>query len=69
MKYHIVLLFIIQISFTAYTQDIFSPSRDQGIPRDVEAIYKKGLSFIAKTQNEKGSWDNSYGRTLLVEHR
>jgi len=31
------------------------------IPAQVELIYDKGLQFLARTQNEKGAWNDSVG--------
>lgn len=45
-----------------YAQDIFSISSNKEIPADVEMIYKKGLSYLAATQNQDGSWNDNYGR-------
>lgn len=34
---------------------------DDAIPVQVEMIYEKGLQYLAKSQNEKGSWNDSSG--------
>ena len=35
--------------------------KDDAIPAQVELIYEKGLQFLAKSQNEKGNWNDSTG--------
>ncbi len=38
------------------------PTRqDDTIPPQAELIYEKGMQFLARTQNEKGSWNDSVG--------
>ncbi len=34
---------------------------DDSIPAGVENIYRKGLDYLARTQNAKGCWNDSYG--------
>ncbi len=44
----------------AGSQDL--PGRqDDTIPAQAELVYEKGLQFLAKSQNEKGSWNDSVG--------
>lgn len=44
----------------ALSQDL--PGRqDDTIPAQAELVYEKGLQFLAKSQNEKGSWNDSVG--------
>ena len=44
----------------AWSQDL--PGRqDDTIPAQAELVYEKGLQFLAKTQNEKGAWNDSVG--------
>jgi hypothetical protein len=44
----------------ASSQDL--PGRqDDTIPAQVELVYEKGLQYLAKTQNEKGAWNDSVG--------
>jgi hypothetical protein len=44
----------------AASQDL--PGRqDDTIPAQAELVYEKGLQFLAKSQNEKGSWNDSVG--------
>ena len=62
VKYFITFLLLIIISFNSHAQDIFSISNDKGIPPEVEIIYKKGLSYLANTQNTTGTWNDNYGR-------
>lgn len=54
------LLFVFTLG--SYAQDIFSISGNQDIPADVEVLYKKGLAYLAATQNQDGSWNDNYGR-------
>jgi hypothetical protein len=35
--------------------------KDDAIPAQVELIYEKGLQFLARTQNEKGNWNDGTG--------
>lgn len=34
---------------------------DEVIPAQVEIIYERGMEFLARTQNEKGHWNDSVG--------
>lgn len=34
---------------------------DDSVPAQVDLIYDRGLQYLAKTQNDKGSWDDSTG--------
>ncbi len=34
---------------------------DEVIPAQVELIYERGMEFLARTQNEKGHWNDSVG--------
>jgi hypothetical protein len=44
----------------AWSQDL--PGRpDDTIPAQAELVYDKGLQYLAKTQNEKGAWNDSVG--------
>jgi hypothetical protein len=58
------LIHILAISAAAVmpstAQDI--PGRqDDAIPAQAELVYEKGLQYLARTQNEKGSWNDSVG--------
>ena len=47
-------------STIARSQDL--PSRqDDMIPAQAELIYERGLQYLAKSQNEKGNWNDSVG--------
>ena len=35
--------------------------QDEAIPAQVELIYERGLQYLAKSQNEKGSWNDMVG--------
>ena len=44
----------------AWSQDL--PGRqDDAIPAQAELVYEKGLQYLAKSQNEKGAWNDSVG--------
>ena len=44
----------------AWSQDL--PTRkDDTIPAQAELIYEKGLQYLARTQNEKGGWNDNTG--------
>ncbi|MEO5916451.1 MAG: prenyltransferase/squalene oxidase repeat-containing protein [Luteolibacter sp.] len=48
------------ISGAAWSQNL--PGRaDDSIPSQAELIYERGLQYLAKSQNEKGSWSDSVG--------
>lgn len=48
------------LAATAKSQDL--PGRpDDAIPAQAELMYERGLQFLAKTQNEKGCWNDSVG--------
>lgn len=34
---------------------------DDTIPAQAELVYEKGLQYLAKTQNDKGAWDDAVG--------
>ena len=47
-------------SMVANSQDL--PVRqDDTIPAQAELIYERGLQYLAKSQNEKGNWNDSVG--------
>jgi hypothetical protein len=35
--------------------------KDETIPAQAELVYEKGLKYLARTQNEKGAWNDSVG--------
>lgn len=35
--------------------------KDDAIPAQAELVYEKGMQYLARTQNDKGSWDDSVG--------
>ena len=56
----LVSLASLAISAAAWSQDL--PGRpDDSIPAQAELIYERGLQYLAKTQNEKGIWNDSVG--------
>ncbi len=55
-----VILSTLALSFTATAQDL--PRRpDDPIPAQVDTMYERGLSYLAKNQNAQGSWNDSMG--------
>lgn len=50
------------LTFSLSAEDIFSYRIDKKIPKDLERIYNKGLTFLKSTQTEGGSWNDNYGR-------
>jgi len=47
-------------SFAAQAQDPLG-RQDDAIPAQAELIYQRGLQYLAKSQNEKGNWNDSAG--------
>jgi hypothetical protein len=59
MKFLLSLLFL-AIALPLAAQDL--PRRpDDPIPPQVDAMYERGLTYLAKNQNARGSWDDSMG--------
>ncbi len=55
-RYHLILLFALPLA----AQNL--PRRlDDPIPAQVETMYERGLAYLAKTQNDRGCWDDSMG--------
>lgn len=55
-----VLLAACGFSMIATSQEL--PTRqDDTIPAQAELIYERGLQYLAKSQNEKGSWNDNVG--------
>ncbi|MBT5716812.1 MAG: terpene cyclase/mutase family protein [Opitutae bacterium] len=49
------------ISLVSNGQELFEEINDQFV-QQIESTYQKGVNFLAKTQNDQGSWDDSsYG--------
>ena len=38
-----------------------APAEGNKVPADVEMMYVKGISFLASTQTEAGTWNDNYG--------
>ena len=56
----IALLMACGLSTIVNSQDL--PMRqDEAIPAQVELIYERGLQYLAKSQDEKGSWNDMVG--------
>lgn len=53
-------LALLVFSISAWSQDL--PTRpDDSIPAQAELIYDRGLQFLAKSQNDKGTWNDGVG--------
>ena len=53
-------LIFLAAAFSAAAQDL--PRRpDDPVPAQVDTMYDRGLAYLAKTQNDRGSWDDSMG--------
>ncbi len=50
----------LMMASAVWAQD-FAGRRDDTIPAQAELVYEKGLQFLARTQNEKGAWNDSVG--------
>jgi hypothetical protein len=58
MKHFLPLLALAALPLAA--QDL--PRRPEDpVPAQVDTMYERGLAYLAKTQNERGSWDDSMG--------
>ncbi len=56
----IALVAVCGLSPVARSQDL--PVRqDDSVPAQAELIYERGLQYLAKSQSEKGSWNDSVG--------
>lgn len=56
----IISLAALASSVIAWSQEL--PGRpDDAIPAQAELIYESGLQYLAKSQNEKGDWNDSAG--------
>ena len=54
------LLAVLALCSSAWAQDL--PGRpDDSIPAQAELIYQRGLQYLAKTQGDKGAWNDSVG--------
>ncbi|RYD40883.1 MAG: squalene--hopene cyclase, partial [Verrucomicrobiaceae bacterium] len=59
MRVFLPLLFL-ATALPMVAQDL--PRRpDDPIPPQVDAMYERGLAYLGKTQNARGSWDDSMG--------
>lgn len=63
MKYFPFIFTFSLAIHSAVAQHVKLPTQrvQNPIPRDVEVIYSKGLSFLKSTQSADGSWSNSTG--------
>lgn len=56
----IALVAVCGLSPVARSQDL--PVRqDDSVPAQADLIYERGLQYLARSQNEKGSWNDSVG--------
>lgn len=54
------LLVVLAVCSSAWAQDL--PGRpDDSIPAQAELIYQRGMQYLAKTQGDKGTWNDSAG--------
>ncbi|MBN1863328.1 MAG: terpene cyclase/mutase family protein [Victivallales bacterium] len=58
----LILSLILAISLHSHAREIFPSASSATVGPDVEMMYQKGLSFLAKTQAKEGGWSDSYGR-------
>ena len=59
MRGHPFILIFLSAAMAA-AQDL-THRQDDTVPPQVESIYEKGLQYLAKSQNEQGSWSDSTG--------
>jgi hypothetical protein len=60
MKHFLKLSVFLASAGWTWAQDL--PGRkDDAIPAQAELIYEKGMQYLARTQNEKGTWNDSVG--------
>jgi hypothetical protein len=53
-------LLLVACALPALAQDL--PRRpDDPVPAQVDTMYERGLAYLAKTQNDRGAWDDSMG--------
>lgn len=60
-----VLVFIFAWSHHAVGQNALG-RRDDAIPAMVEIVYEKGLKYLATSQNQEGTWNDSVGEEAGV---
>ncbi len=60
--FKLIFIFAMGGSCIVQSQDIFSPSTGTEISPAVENMYRKGLQYLAATQNKNGSWNNNYSK-------
>jgi len=55
-----LFLLVVLLAGISHGQEL--PARAvETVPTQVDVIYERGLQYLAKTQNNKGSWDDSTG--------
>lgn len=54
------MIWILVSSAVSYGQGL-TRRQDDTVPPQAESIYEKGLQYLAKAQNEQGSWNDSTG--------
>jgi hypothetical protein len=63
---HVFLTFIfLALAAVGLGQDL-TRRQDDTVPPQAESIYEKGLKYLAKSQNEQGSWNDSTGAEPAV---
>lgn len=64
MRIHLIGIGLI-FGGVALGQDLNRP-KDDSVPIQAEAIYEKGLQYLAKSQNKEGSWSDGSGSEPAV---
>ena len=56
-SFYLAIPFLV-ITLVVNGQVLFEETDDQFV-QQIENTYQKGIDFLAKTQNDQGSWDDS----------
>lgn len=57
----VAILALVACPTVSPAQDLPLDRAEDVIPAQAEAVYEKGLQYLAQSQNEKGSWNDSVG--------
>jgi len=60
MKFLTCSLLLLAAAFPATAQDLLRRPENP-VPAQVDTMYERGLAYLAKTQNERGCWNDSMG--------